>query len=193
MNTFPIRLLLLLFAVVLLCVLGCSRKKEAIPVSTLSVKTPFQELDSTTMCSYNGSKKAWVLESDHIVKILADTGHIIGNPVKITVFDSLGKQTSSVLADSGSADEKMQVFTVWGNVFVKAENGVRVIARKLLWNQKTHRVTSDDYVQLTTKKGDVLRGKGLDAAEDFSSWQFLHDVSGRFPNFRERIEKGGEF
>ena len=88
-----------------LCAIGCSRKKEAIPVSTLSVKTPFQELDSSTMVSYNGSKKAWMLESDHIVKILADTGHIIGNPVKITVFDSLGKQTSNVLADSGSSED----------------------------------------------------------------------------------------
>jgi hypothetical protein len=38
-----------------------------------------------------------------------------------------------------------------------------------------------------------MRGKGVDAAEDFSSWQFLHDVSGRFPNFKERIDKGDVF
>ena len=181
------------FMFIALCITGCSRKKEVIPVSNVSVKTPFQEIDSTTMYSYNGSQKTWILESDHIVKVLADTGHIRGNPVKITVFDSLGKQTSKVISDTGLADASMQEFTVWGNVFVKAENGVRVKAQKLTWNQKTHRVASDSYVQLTTRKGDVLRGKGLDAAEDFSSWRFLHDVSGRFPNFRERVDKGGEF
>jgi LPS export ABC transporter protein LptC len=186
-------LLIMTLALTLLLAMGCSGKKEIIPVSRVSVKTPYQELDSTTMVSYNGSKKTWILESDHIVKVLADTGHIRGAPVKITVFDSLGKQTSKVLSDSGMADALMQEFIVWGNVFVKAENGVRVKTQKLAWNQKTHRVTSDTYVQLITQKGDVLRGKGLDAAEDFSSWRFLHDVSGRFPNFRERVDKGGEF
>jgi len=183
----------IVFLIAAVLIANCARKKETIPVSAVSVKTPYQELDSTVMYSFNGSKKNWILESDHIVKMLADTGHIIGSPVKITVFDSLGKQTSKVLSDSGLADASMAEFTVWGNVFVKAENGVRVKAQKLSWNQKTHRVTSDTHVQLTTAKGDVLRGKGLDAAEDFSSWQFLHDVSGRFPNFRERINKGGEF
>jgi LPS export ABC transporter protein LptC len=186
-------------AVLFLCALvifwtpGCLRKKETAPVSNVTAGTPYQELDSTTMISYNGGRKVWILESNHIVKSLSDTGHIRGDPVAITVFDSLGKQTSTVLSDSGLADASLKSFTVWGNVFVKAENGTRVKAQKLIWNQKTHRVTSDTYVQLTTKKGDVLRGKGLDAAEDFSSWEFKQDVSGRFPNFKERVEKGEEF
>jgi LPS export ABC transporter protein LptC len=184
---------LLLYALIAVCAMDCSRKKETAPVSDVIVESPFQELDTTTMISYNGSRKVWILESNHIVKSLTDTGHIRGNPVTITVFDSLGRQTSKVLADSGIADESLKAFTVWGNVFVLAENGTRVNAQKLFWNQNTHRVTSDSHVQLKTKKGDVLRGKGLDAAEDFSSWEFKHDVSGRFPNFKERVEQGEEF
>jgi LPS export ABC transporter protein LptC len=180
-------------ALIVFCAVDCSRKKETAPVSNVTVGTPYQELDTTTMISYNGSRKVWVLESSHIVKSLADTGHIRGDPVTITVFDSLGRRTSKVLSDSGTADAALKSFTVWGNVFVQAENGMRVKTQKLFWDQKTHRVTSDTYVQLTTKKGDVLRGKGLDAAEDFSSWEFKQDVSGRFPNFKERAEKGEEF
>jgi LPS export ABC transporter protein LptC len=170
-----------------------SQKKETAPVSNIVVETPYQELDTATIISYNGSRKVWILESSHLVKLLSDTGHIRGYPVTITSFDSLGKQTSKVLADTGITDASLKAFTVWGNVFVKAENGTRVNAQKLVWNQKTHRVTSDTYVQLTTKKNDVLRGKGLDAAEDFSSWEFKQDVSGRFPNFKERVERGEEF
>ena len=179
--------------VFLIGTVDCSKKKETAPVANIVVESPYQELDTTTMISYNGSRKVWILESTHIVKSLADTGHIRGDPVAITVFDSLGRQTSKVLSDSGVADASLKVFTVWGNVYVQAQNGTRVNAQKLVWNQKTHRVTSDDHVRLTTKKGDVLRGKGLDAAEDFSSWEFKHDVSGRFPNFKERVEKGDEF
>jgi LPS export ABC transporter protein LptC len=181
-------------AVFLIAAAGCSKKIEkTAPVSDVVVKSPYNELDTTTMISYNGSRKVWILESVHVVRPLADTGHIHGDPVAITVFDSLGKQSSKVLSDSGIADASMKEFTVWGNVYVLAENGTKVNAQKLAWNQKTHRVTSDTYVQLTTKKGDVLRGKGLDAAEDFSSWEFKSEVSGKFPNFKERIEKDEAF
>jgi LPS export ABC transporter protein LptC len=181
-------------ALLVFCAVQCSsQKKETAPVSDIIVETPYQELDTTTMISYNGSRKEWIFESSHVVKLLTDTGHIRGNPVTITSFDSLGKQTSKVLADSGITDASLKAFTVWGNVFVQAQNGTRVNAQKLIWNQKTHRVTSDTYVQLTTKKGDVLRGKGLDAVDDFSSWEFKQDVSGRFPNFKERVERGEEF
>jgi LPS export ABC transporter protein LptC len=182
-----------LFALIVFCTIGCSGKKETAPVSNISVGTPYRQLDTTVMISYNGSRKVWILESVHIVQSLGDTGHIRGDPIAMTVFDSLGRKTSKVLSDSGSADASLKSFTVWGNVFVRAENGMRVKSQKLIWNQKTHRVTSDTYVQLTTKKGDVLRGKGLDAAEDFSSWEFKQDVSGRFPNFKQRVEKGEEF
>jgi LPS export ABC transporter protein LptC len=189
-KTFGFLSVTLLF---LLGAIDCTGKKETAPVSKVIASAPYQEIDGATMVSYNGSRKVWILESKHIVKSLSDTGHISGNPVLMTAFDSLGKQTSKVISDSGTTDASMQIITVWGNVFVLAQNGMRVKAQKLILNQKTHRVTSDSYVQLTTKIGDVLRGKGLDAADDFSSWQFKHDVSGRFPNFKERVEHGEEF
>lgn len=172
---------------------GCSPKKDTVPVSNIIVGAPYQEIDSTVMCNYSGARKVFSLESNHIVKSLTDTGHILAWPVRISVFDSLGKLTSKILSDSGSSDAAMKVLIAWSNVFVKAENGVRVRAQRLVWDQRTHRVTSETYVQITTQKGDVLRGKGCDAAEDFSSWEFKHDVSGRFPNFKERVDKGEDF
>ena len=172
---------------------GCSHKKDTVPISNIIVGTPYQEIDSTVMCNYNGPRKVFTLESNHIIKSLTDTGHILAWPVRISVFDSLGKLTSKIISDSGSSDAAMKVLIAWSNVFVKAQNGVRVKAQRLVWDQRTHRVTSETYVQITTQKGDVLRGKGLDAAEDFSSWEFKHDVSGRFPNFKERVDKGEDF
>jgi len=187
------RIIKLALVVFLFLTSGCGRKKEQVPVSDISVDAPYQELDTASMLFYDGIRKAWQLDAQHIIKSLTDTGHIYGNPIRITVFDSLGKISSKVFADSGSANAKMEMFTVWSNVFVRAENGVRVKAERLDWSQSTHRVTSKDFVEITTQKGDVLRGKGVDATEDFSSWSFLHEVSGRFPNFKERMEKGDEF
>ncbi len=176
-----------------LCSIDCMRKREMVPVSTVAVSSPYQELDSATMISYNGSRKVWVLESRHIIKPLADTGHFRGDPVKITAFDSIGRQTSLILSDSGTADGAIQLLTVWGNVFVKAENGTRVNAKKLVWNLKTHRITSDTWVQLTTKKGDMMEGTGFEAQEDFSSWEFKSKVEGVIRNFKDRVEQEDDF
>ncbi|HMD69531.1 MAG TPA: LPS export ABC transporter periplasmic protein LptC [Chitinivibrionales bacterium] len=172
---------------------SCGPKKESVPVSDALVDHPYQEVDSTAMSYYDGSRLKWRLESKHMKKFLADTGHVLANPVKLNVYDSLGKQIMYVLSDSGITDAPMQVFCVWGNAYVKAENGVRVTSQRLNWNIKNHRVTSDEYVQIKTLKGDILQGKGLDAAEDFSWWKFESNVTGRFPNFKERAEKGDNF
>jgi LPS export ABC transporter protein LptC len=186
------RILTLLPVTVLVAFIGCGQKKEPAPVSEAVVGQPYQELDSTGMRYFNAGRLQWKLESKHMRKTLADTGHVIGNPVKLTVYDSLGKETTQVLSDSGSTDGPMKQLSVWGNVFVRAQNGVRVKSNKLNWDVKKHLVTSDDYVQLRTINGDVLQGKGMEAAEDFSWWKFLHNVSGRFPNFKERMDKGEE-
>jgi LPS export ABC transporter protein LptC len=188
-----IHVLMILLMAALALVAGCGKKKETAPVLDAIVDQPYQELDSTAMYYYNGGRLQWKLESKHMKKVLADTGHVLANPVRLSVYDSLGKETSRVLSDSGTTDGPMQKFCVWGNVFVRAQNGVRVKSNRLNWDLKKHLVNSDDYVQLQTKNGDVLQGRGMEAAEDFSWWKFLHNVSGRFPNFKERVEKGEDF
>jgi LPS export ABC transporter protein LptC len=184
------------FALALLiavCIVSCGKKKDTVPVSDEVIGQPYQEIDTSTMCYYNKGKIQWKLDSRHMKRVLADTGHVMANPVKLLVFDSLGKEMSKVLSDSGSMDGGMQMFCVWGNVFVLSSSGMRVRSQRLFWNLKTHLITSGDYVELKTKNNDVLRGKGLEADENFTWWKFLHDVSGRFPNFKERVEKGEEF
>jgi LPS export ABC transporter protein LptC len=183
----------ILLCAALLLAGSCAQKKETVPVSDAVISTPYQEIDTTTMCFYNGGRLQWKLESKHMKKVVADTGRVEANPVLLNVYDSIGKEITRVISDSGTTDGAMKLFCVWGNVFVKAENGVRVRSQRLYWNLNTHRITSADYVQIKTIKGDVLQGKGLDAAEDFSWWKFEHDVSGRFLNFKERVEKGEEF
>ncbi|MDR3012439.1 MAG: LPS export ABC transporter periplasmic protein LptC [Chitinispirillales bacterium] len=85
-----------------------------------------------------------------------------------------------------------ETFDLWGNVYIENEDGMIVRSEQLRWLRGQKRITSETFVQVETTKGDILRGKGLDAIDDFSRFSFKAEVSGRFPDFRQRMEEGDE-
>lgn len=178
-----------LVAVALLASLlaGCSRTEKALPVSAERIAAPFQEFAKSTLYSYSGPHKRWKLESEYMRKDLDQTGKVLVVPVVLTLYDSLGRPASRILSDSGTTTGSMVNFTVWGNVYIKTDEGQVIRTQKLWWVKNTHKIYSNTYVQIRTPSGDVLRGKGLDAEEDFSRWSLKQNVSGRFPEFRKRM------
>ncbi|MCW8965201.1 MAG: LPS export ABC transporter periplasmic protein LptC [Candidatus Pacearchaeota archaeon] len=183
--------------IVLLSVLGisfmsCKKREEPLPVAQDSVAVPVQKFSGSTLHFYNKGYIQWKLKSEQMTKSLSDTGYIEVFPVTLTLFDSLGSERSRVLADSGIIEGSMQSYRVWGNVYIRTRDSMVVRTESLRWFRERKEVESDTFVQIETKKGDVLRGKGLDAVEDFSRFSFKSDVTGEFPNFRERVEQDEE-
>ena len=167
---------------------GCGRKQEPLPVSGEIITTPYQQFGKTTLILYDQATKKWKLDTDFMKKNLDDTAKTLVVPVRIVLFDSSGQPGTRILADSGFTDGKLESFLVWGAVNIHTEDGKVIDTERLSWNKNAHKVASDTYVQIRTAQGDVLRGKGLDAAEDFSRWSFKSQVSGKFPDFRKRVE-----
>jgi LPS export ABC transporter protein LptC len=171
---------------------GCAPKKESLPMAENLMTVPFQAFDTASLHSYEGEARKWTLEADYLRKQLADTGNLLVVPVKISVYDSLGRPASRILADSGSTGADMQVFLLWGNVYIRTQEGMVVKSQRLRWLKEKRKITSETYVQIETPKGDVLRGRGLDAVENFSRFSFKSDVSGKFPDFKRRLEQQDE-
>ncbi len=183
------RLLFLnILASVMLCLCQCEPKKEKPPVADTAVNVPVQKFGGAELRFFNEGYIQWRLEADYMCKPIADTGSITVVPVRLWLYDSLGKVRTKVLADSGSIGNKMQSYNIWGNVYIRTRDSMLVQTERLRWYKERRRVQSDTFVQIETKKGDVLRGKGLDAAEDFSRFKFKSDVTGKFPDFKRRVE-----
>ena len=172
--------------------LFCAKKKEPLPISSDSVMTHQQEFGASTLFFYEGTFKRWKLESEYMRKPLADTGTMLVTPVKLTLYDSVGNARTRVLADSGFTTPALQSFTVWGNVYIRNQDSLIVKTQKLWWIKGQRKVASDTYVQIETPKGDIMRGKGLEASEDFSHFIFKAKVSGQFPDFKRRAEANEE-
>jgi LPS export ABC transporter protein LptC len=195
MNIFRKPLLrMLLLTVIISCVImvDCTEKKAALPVSSDTIASPYQVFTKSTLFSYEGKHKRWRLDSYFMKKPLADTGSMLVVPVTLWLYDTLGNIRTKVLADSGTTTGTLQNFTVWGNVYIRNQDSLIVRTQKLWLLKGTHKVMSDTFVQIETAKGDILRGKGLDAVEDFSRFSFKSQVTGQFPNFKDRMGKNEE-
>jgi LPS export ABC transporter protein LptC len=177
------------------CVLffeGCAPKKDPIPVGNEGIDTPVQQFNDAAMYFYNDQRIQWKLDADLMRRPLTDTGSILVVPVRLVLFDSVGAIRTRVIAESGLVAENMESYWVWGDVLIRTRDSMVVRTEKLKWFKKTRKIESDTYVQIETNKGDILKGKGLDATEDFSHFSFKEDVTGAFPDFKRRMENKEE-
>lgn len=182
----------ILLSALVICFGNCNSNKKTVPVSTEGILSPFQEFTNATLHFYNKDLLQWKLEARQMKKILADSGNILVNPVRLTLYDSLGGVRTLLLADSGTVSSVMDSYLAWGNVYIKTSEGMVVRSQKLEWSKDKRKIESDTFVQIETRKGDILRGKGLDADEDFSHFTFKSEVSGKFPDFKQRLENKDE-
>jgi len=188
------KIFLFLLSFTALCLLNCGPQRDTIPVGSEEVITePRQIFGDASIFFYENDVRRWRLDADYMSRPLADTGRLLVVPVGIMVYDTLGKPTTRIIADSGSTDSRMEQFDLWGSVFIKTEEGMMIKSEQLRWFKEKQKVTSDTYVQIETPKGDLLRGKGLDATDNFSRFSFKASVSGKFPDFRRRIEEEDDF
>lgn len=168
--------------------ISCQKKQDEMLVAEDTISVPAQKFTATTLHFYNKGSLQWKLDADYMCKPMSDTGMILVVPVTLSLYDSVGSVRSRVIADSGRIASNMSSYNVWGNVYIRTRDSMVVRTERLKWFKEQQKVESDTFVQIETKKGDVLRGKGLNANEDFSHFSFKAEVTGTFPDFDKRVE-----
>ncbi|WP_247234414.1 LPS export ABC transporter periplasmic protein LptC [Telluribacter sp. SYSU D00476] len=96
---------------------------------------------------------------------------IFPDTININFFDDTGSSVVTTLrADSGRYDNSKSLYVVKGNVrVVNSKTQERLATTELYWNPNTKKVYTDKAVTIEKRMtGDVVKGIGLDAEQDFS-------------------------
>lgn len=175
---------------ILLIFCSCSKNKNAstIQSSDSSGDSVSQILESSSITAYRENSKLWKLESEKLFQTTADS-RILASPVKLTIFGDSSKVSAVVTSDSGISNAKTDSIFVWGNVKINATSGEKLSSQTLEWDKKQKLLLSNDVVEISTADGEIIRGRGFRAAEDFEWWDFDNDVSGNFPSVQAEFEK----
>lgn len=94
-------------------------------------------------------------------------------------YSRLGVKTTTLRADKGFKLQASNIHTAQGNVVVVNLEKNQTLRTELLnWNPDTKKLFTDKFVTITTPD-EVLKGTGLDAAQDLSSYN-IRKISGVF-------------
>ncbi len=171
---------------------GCQVKKETTLLkSENSLQGNGQTLTGAKMTAFDDTIKIWELKTDKLIQDV-DAQKIHVAPVHLEMYHKQGSVAVTVLADSGNTTQQMETFFIWGHVAITSFEGNKLRSKSLSWDKPSRRLHSTDYVEISTPNGEVMRGKGFDATEDLTWWEFHQDVSGRMKNFESEIGFGEE-
>lgn len=106
-----------------------------------------------------------------------DTSYIIMKQgFKAIFFDSLGVQESTLTAKMGTWFEEKKIMVAEKNVTFENKKGEKLYTHRLTWLQDSSIITTDQPIKIVRNDG-VIYGKGLVAAEDFSSYS-INQITG---------------
>ncbi|WKN42147.1 LPS export ABC transporter periplasmic protein LptC [Tunicatimonas pelagia] len=93
--------------------------------------------------------------------------------IYIEFFDENGVKSTSIEANQGYYSQEENKYTATGEVVVKnLETGEKLETELLHWEKDKHSINTDRYVEIESD-GELLMGEGLEAKEDFSSYEIL--------------------
>ncbi|MFT5618530.1 MAG: LPS export ABC transporter protein LptC [Arenicella sp.] len=162
----------------LLLLLGILAFSTSCKKTKLSKEIPTDELTDIPVVT---DKNIEVLYSEGAmvkIKVTAPTSlrmqnqdQILPDGFLLTLYDNLGNPKTTMKGDSAILINKVQVWTMVGNVEVKNIIENQQLNTEILnWNQKLKEVYTNENVKITTDK-ELLYGVGMRAKEDFSQYK----------------------
>jgi len=156
---------------------SCDNKFEP-PKSNLNAEdTPdHQSWNSEVTFSDSGNIKA-VLKAGEI-SVFSKRGYTLIDSGAVVDFYSKGEKVSTLTSMRGKILEPSKDIEIYDSVVVVSREGSTLRTNKLLWSNKTQRVSTDVYVKITTPKEEV-EGIGFESDQMLKNYT-IFKVTGTF-------------
>ncbi|CAN5448358.1 LPS export ABC transporter periplasmic protein LptC [soil metagenome] len=171
----------IIFAVLLIAsaflVYSCDSKFEPPRINTGNDSAPTQESwNSEVTFSDSGNVKA-VLKAGHISAYSTKAYYLIDSGAKVDFYKQ-GKQVSTLTGRRGKVNDITKDIEIYDSVTVVNNEGVSLSTEKLLWKDKSQKVSSDVFVRIITKT-ERIEGIGFESDQNLKNY-VIYKVTGTF-------------
>jgi LPS export ABC transporter protein LptC len=185
------KIYLAIIVIIISVLSGCSEQDEIKApgvvdneISAAAVR-PDEQIKNAQITLYDGSVKTVDIMADYIEKYSKQDSALAWG-LDVTFFDSQGKVSSKLFADSGFIRESIKYMIANGNVVVINEDSSRLETEQLIWHGKNDKIENDVFVRLY-QQGDTLEGIGFEAFRPYKGFKIKKHGKGVFKDM-ERIE-----
>ena len=93
--------------------------------------------------------------------------------LRIEFLDSLGNVEAQVICNYAIHYPKSNILELSNDVQVFNKEGDHLNSERLVWNANTQKISSDDFVKITTQD-EIIYGDGFVANQDFTDYEISH-------------------
>ena len=169
----------LLFAALLILLIGSCHQKEESPSNTVNHENfPDQEGWNSTLRATTNGQLAAIIQYGHMKRYEKQKTVYFDEGVIVDFYDKDGRHTSKLTSDKGKLDEKTNGVEAYDNVVVVSDSGVTLETEKLWWDNEIEKVVTDQFVTITTVEKDTLYGVGFESDQNLTNL-IIKDVRGK--------------
>jgi len=96
--------------------------------------------------------------------------------IKVQFFDSLLQVISTLTANYAIHQVDNKIMIAKNDVVIINNKGEKLNTEKLIWNQDSAKIFTDEFVKITTND-EIIMGQGLEANQDFTKWK-INNIKG---------------
>ncbi len=167
----------LIFLFIFLSLISCDDKFKPNQSNQYTPESPSQESWNSTVTFSDSGKIKAVLLAGHISVFTNKYYTLIDSGAKVDFYRN-GNIVSTLTGRRGKIDDKTKDIEIYDSVDVVNTEGSELKTQKLIWNNQTQRVSSDEFVKIKTPS-ETIEGIGFESDQNLKNYK-IFKVSGTF-------------
>jgi LPS export ABC transporter protein LptC len=98
---------------------------------------------------------------------------LLDSSVHVDFFDRESKHSSVLTSHRAYIDDNTKNMTAYDSVRILSDSGTLVQTDSLVWDNGTHKLRSDAFVQITERTGRITKGHGFESDQDLVNYKIL--------------------
>ncbi len=158
---------------------GCVTDLEEVERVTSYGTLPLQTIRDSRITYTDSGRTSFVIEAGKIERFPSEERpwDDFSEGVKVTSYDYFGNIESELTSERATNYTEENIMIAKDSVILKNKEGKMLNTEELTWDGNDGKIYTDKFVKITTLT-EILYGDGLEAEEDFSSYE-IKNIKGR--------------
>ena len=150
---------------------GCVNDMEEVQAIVEDTILPTEVADDIQIIYSDSAILKVILNAKHLERFVGEDPYIeMSNGVHVRFFNNLGNVESELRSNYAISYEKSDIMEAKENVVVVNKKGETLNTEHLIWEKKTEKIRTDEFVKITTED-EVIFGHGLESNQDFTKYR----------------------